>query len=242
MIAKGLQARRRAGLSGAIAAAVALHLAGAIAAWSSTDGPWRAPGAQSVNPSDAAPHAQASRPMALRVASLPARSTRAELEAVPATPQEPEPIALSPSPPDSPTHPAPQPEVQAEASADTERPGQGGLDAYLSRAAVDTGPQALSPIQVPYPEGETPLDAGPSGLVGRLTLFIDEHGAVRRVQVHGQSLPPPFEAAARNAFLQARFAPAQKQGQAVRVRIDIEVRFDDQPLIATPGAAGETRT
>lgn len=175
--------------------------------------------------------------MALRVATLPANAAPDANEEAPSSQPDAAPTTVAQ---DAPPPTAQQPEAQA--SADGERAGQGGPDTYLSRAAVDAGPQALSPIQVPYPEGETPLDAGTSGLVGRLTLFIDEHGAVRRVQVHGQSLPPPFEAAARNAFLQARFAPAQKQGQAVRVRIDIEVRFDDQPLIAAPGAAGETRT
>src|SRR3989344_5327252 len=86
-----------------------------------------------------------------------------------------------------------------------------GLDAYLSREAVDQGPQPV-----------------------RLMLYIDENGAVRRVQVNSTELPAPFQEAARNAFLQARFVPGQRQGQAVKVRIDIEVSFDDRDTSPRP--------
>ena len=40
------------------------------------------------------------------------------------------------------------------------------------------------------------------------------------------ALPPPFVEAAREAFLQAHFAPGERQGMAVKSRIDIEVSFD----------------
>lgn len=113
-----------------------------------------------------------------------------------------------------------------------------GPDTYLSRDAVDQGPQPVSLIQIPYPEGVQPVVAsnGPSGQVhtGRLTLYIDENGAVRRVQVNSTELPEPFQEAARNAFLQARFVPGQRQGQAVKVRIDIEVSFDDRDTSPRP--------
>ena len=119
-----------------------------------------------------------------------------------------------------------------------EQAGSGtGLDAYLSREAVDQGPQPVSLIQIPFPEGvQTAADNGPSGQVhtGRLTLYIDENGAVRRVQVNSTELPAPFQEAARNAFLQARFVPGQRQGQAVKVRIDIEVSFDDRDTSPRP--------
>lgn len=175
--------------------------------------------------------------MAIRLATLTVRSPAgaASVHALP--PEAPDGAIQLAEPP--PTH------ALSLASGEPNREDPGGPDTYLNRSMVDAGPQPLGLIQVPYPEGETPSPAAGhenTGIVGRLTLYIDEHGAVRRVQVHGGELPPPFEAAARNAFLQARFTPAQKQGQAVKVRIDIEVRFDDQALIAAPTATGETRT
>lgn len=229
---------RRSGPGWALGAAVTLHAACALAWWSGGDQAWRAPGDAAASVAEQAKNpGHVSRPMALRVATLQARSPSSEAT-LHATPPEALDGAMEPAEPPS-TH------ASALASGQPDREGPGGPDTYLNRSMVDAGPQPLGLIQVPYPEGEakSPVAGNEStGIVGRLTLYIDEHGAVRRVQVHGGELPPPFEAAARNAFLQARFAPAQKQGQAVKVRIDIEVRFDDQALIAAPTATGETRT
>lgn len=229
---------RRTGPAWALGAAVALHAAGALAWWSGDEPAWRAPGGQVPAVAKPAKHpGDMARPMALRVATVTANPSATDTTIQTATPntiegtQEPAAATTAPATP--------------LASGEPDHDGAGGPDTYLSRSMVDAGPQPLGLIQVPYPEGEAklPTAGGESaGIVGRLTLYIDEHGAVRRVQVQGGDLPPPFEAAARNAFLQARFAPAQKQGQAVRVRIDIEVRFDDQALIAAPDAAGQTRT
>lgn len=130
---------------------------------------------------------------------------------------------------------------QAEA---VEAPPAGSSDTYLSRDAVDLGPQPVGLIQIPYPDGVQPatqraLQAGQVH-TGRLTLYIDENGSVRRVQIHGDELPAPFQEAARNAFLQARFVPGQRMGQPVKVRIDIEVSFDDRDL-APAAARAEAR-
>lgn len=229
---------RRTGPAWALGAAVVLHTACAMAWWSGSEAPWQAPGNQaSATTGQTTPSGASARPMALRVATVSAHPLTSEATAHSATPNTVEEVK---EPAVAITATATQP-----ASGEPNREGAGGPDTYLSRALVDAGPQPLGLIQVPYPEGEANLTTsrGPNtGIVGRLTLYIDEHGAVRRVLVQGDDLPPPFEAAARNAFLQARFAPAQKQGQAVKVRIDIEVRFDDQALIAAPGAAGETRS
>ena len=49
--------------------------------------------------------------------------------------------------------------------------------------------------------------------------------------VRGQVLvlrAQPFVEAAREAFLQARFTPGERQGVPVKSRIDVEVRFDDR--------------
>jgi len=118
----------------------------------------------------------------------------------------------------------PQASIDAEADRDDSpaQAGQGARDTYFGREDLDQGPKALSRIHIDYPEGvpENELQAG------RLTLFIDERGAVRRIVVLDQSLPPPFQEAARNAFLQTRFAPAERAGRIVRPRIDVEVVFD----------------
>lgn len=104
-----------------------------------------------------------------------------------------------------------------------------GFSGYARRDTLDRGPQALGIVQIAYPPGAEP------GRVhtGRLTLFIDETGTVRKVAVvdapgasPDAALPPPFVEAAREAFLQAHFAPGERQGMAVKSRIDIEVSFD----------------
>lgn len=100
---------------------------------------------------------------------------------------------------------------------------------YWSREDVDQGPVPLTPVTIPYPEGVA-VDVV---LRGVMTLFIDEHGVVRRVQARDSTLPPAMLQVARDAFLQARFQPALRQQAPARVQIDIEVQFD--PPEAPPG-------
>lgn len=146
--------------------------------------------------------------------------------------------AQATTPDEAATTPGPQTDASDAASPQQQLAStEVGNDAYLSRDAVDQGPQPVSLIQIPYPEGvQTVASNGTTGQVhtGRLTLYIDENGAVRRVQVNSTELPTPFQEAARNAFLQARFVPGQRQGQAVKVRIDIEVSFDDRDTSPRP--------
>lgn len=113
--------------------------------------------------------------------------------------------------------------AQGPSPADSDTPFTG----YARRDMLDRPPQALGIVQIGYPPGVEP------GRVrtGRLTLFIDEAGAVRKVMVASapnaeDALPAPFVEAAREAFLQARFAPGERQGMAVKSRIDVEVSFD----------------
>lgn len=98
---------------------------------------------------------------------------------------------------------------------------------YARRDMLDRAPQALGIVQISYPPGVEPG----SVRTGRLTLFIDEAGAVRKVMLVSpanaqDALPAPFVEAAREAFLQARFAPGERQGMPVKSRIDVEVSFD----------------
>lgn len=122
----------------------------------------------------------------------------------------------------------PASDAAADVTAHADTPSD-GFSGYARRDTLDRGPQALGIVQIAYPPGAEP------GRVhtGRLTLFIDETGTVRKVavvDVPGASpdaaLPPPFVEAAREAFLQAHFAPGERQGMAVKSRIDIEVSFD----------------
>lgn len=124
----------------------------------------------------------------------------------------------------------------AEASTDSD-----AFTGYARRHMLDRGPQPLGIVQIGYPPGVAP------GQIhrGRLTLFIDEAGAVRKVMVvaaHGaaDALPPPFVEAAREAFLLARFAPGERLGVAVKSRIDIEVSFDGRELDPTELASPST--
>lgn len=110
-------------------------------------------------------------------------------------------------------------------------PASAAFTGYARRNMLDRGPQALGIVQIGYPPGVAP------GQIhrGRLTLFIDEAGAVRKVMVvaaqdAADALPPPFVEAAREAFLQARFAPGERLGVAVKSRIDIEVSFDGREV------------
>jgi periplasmic protein TonB len=98
-------------------------------------------------------------------------------------------------------------------------------DLYQPRAQLSVAPAALGPITIDYPHFDN--DAG--RYEAELTVFIDETGAVARVRVDSNSLPPVLEDAARRAFLNARFRPGEAAQQgAVRSRIRVLVTFDDR--------------
>jgi|GEM_PF-2102878 len=123
----------------------------------------------------------------------------------------------------SPADPATETVLSDATSADSDDTFTG----YARRDMLDRPPQALGIVQISYPPGVEPG----SVRTGRLTLFIDEAGAVRKVMLVSpadarDALPAPFLEAAREAFLQAHFAPGERQGTAVKSRIDVEVSFD----------------
>jgi hypothetical protein len=140
-------------------------------------------------------------------------------------------LAASTSIPDGMTKPVPSPQT---ASPGPDGPGE----EYLPRSALTRAPEPATEVLLAYPEG------APAGhWQGVLTLFIDEHGAVQRVRVESTDteLPHPFQEAARQAFLAARFTPGEWQGQPVRSRIRIAVEFEDGPP-ANPSTAPPTGT
>lgn len=98
-------------------------------------------------------------------------------------------------------------------------------DQFFARSLLSVAPAPLQPVLIEYPAFTG--DAG--RYVSELSLFIDETGTVVKVRVDGDPLPPPLEAAARSAFLSARFRPGElAERGAVKSRIRIEVTFDSR--------------
>ena len=96
--------------------------------------------------------------------------------------------------------------------------------AYRPLAAVMQPPTPIRPVAVPYPEGT----AVGGTVTARLTLFIDEDGNVARVSVGGAELPAAFAQAAKDAFEPAKFRPGQIDGAPVKVRMVVDVEFEDR--------------
>lgn len=106
------------------------------------------------------------------------------------------------------------------------------LLSYLPRSALDQGPEPLAPVVVPYPDG---VQARSGRLTLQLAVYIDENGHVRRTEPVGDRLEAAFERAANDAFLQARFRPGERQGQAVKTRLLIELAFEALPTDTARG-------
>jgi hypothetical protein len=104
---------------------------------------------------------------------------------------------------------------------------------YWPRQDLDQGPYPLAPVLIPYPDDRLERDT----VRGVLALSIAPQGTVRRVEPQDDQLPAIMVRAARDAFLQARFQPGQRQGQAVGSRIMIEVQFDPTERPVQRGAA-----
>ena len=134
-------------------------------------------------------------------------------------PSEKLPTMLDEAPSESHVEPAPP------AIAALPRPSSFGDD-YVPRPLLTVPPVARTPVIFAAPEGE--MFRGRH--VGVLSLFIDEHGQVQRIEADAASLPEAFEQAAREAFMAAQFAPGEIDGAAVKSRVRVEVIFDDTPF------------
>lgn len=88
---------------------------------------------------------------------------------------------------------------------------------------VDVHPSPLQPVLPDYPP-----NAGEKGVAGTITLLllIDEQGIVKEVSVVEAKPEGYFEESAMGAFRAARFAPAQKNGRAVKSRVLIRVTYE----------------
>lgn len=141
----------------------------------------------------------------------------------------------------------PQPEVQAIASADlgggSESPHAllaglallGDSDAteegrYLPRPMLTVAPVAQTPVDLLWPT-DTSLIGSYTGI---LKLFIDEQGRVQRVVLDDDALPEALAEVAKQTFQSLVFSPAELDGQRVKSRIRVEVRFDAAPPPAAP--------
>ena len=93
---------------------------------------------------------------------------------------------------------------------------------YLARE-LDVRPAPRSHIEPAYPN-----DAFLRDVSGRVVvrLFISEAGAVDKVLILLAEPAGYFEEAVQQAFRAARFAPAMKNGRAVKAEVVLEVRYD----------------
>ena len=95
---------------------------------------------------------------------------------------------------------------------------------FLPLAKLTLPPSPLANVAIPYPEGT----AVTGSVTARLTLFIDEEGNVARVVVGSTELPDAFVQAAKDAFEPAKFRPGLIDDTAVKVRMVVDVEFEDR--------------
>lgn len=169
-------------------------------------------------------------------ADEPLAVPQAPVMAGPAVPQ-PAPIPTIREPAAVPAHVDPLPVLGTRSHVSPPLPTFGivvpGIDSdanYFPRSMLSLAPRPLDAVVVDYPP--IPNDIGYH--VSELTLFIDETGRVARMRVKGDVLPPALEAAARAAFLGARFRPGEAAGQPVKSQIRVEVVFDSRPIAKVP--------
>ncbi|MHB1176255.1 MAG: energy transducer TonB [Sulfuriferula sp.] len=94
---------------------------------------------------------------------------------------------------------------------------------YYTAKQLDVQPRALAAINPVYPQGA--VARGTAGWV-TLKLKLDERGKVEDVEVSDASPPGIFDQSALDAFHNAHFAPAQKDGRAVKSFVQIKVRYE----------------
>jgi protein TonB len=131
----------------------------------------------------------------------------------------------------------PAPAAAAQTREDTRRPE---IDVptivdptWYEARDLDLFPHPLAPVVPEYTA--TAKEEGVSGEL-TLTLKVDEYGFVQEATVVKAEPAGYFETAALSAFRSARFAPARRDGRAVRSLIAVRVRMGPAP---TPGPEQE---
>ncbi len=94
---------------------------------------------------------------------------------------------------------------------------------YYSSREVDMHPRALSDVVPVYP-----ASADRQRISGKLRLLLklQADGRVSDIEVLSATPPGVFDESALQAFRDARFSPAQKNGRPVRALVQIEVVYD----------------
>jgi protein TonB len=102
---------------------------------------------------------------------------------------------------------------------------------YYSVRDLDVQPRALREIEPDYP-----YDADRQRLSGRvvLQLKLEADGRVSEIDVVSSAPPGVFDESAIHAFRDARFAPAQRNGRAVRAQLVIPVEYDWEGRLRNP--------
>lgn len=94
---------------------------------------------------------------------------------------------------------------------------------WYSARELDAHPKALRAIRPEYPE--TARRQGLEGSV-KVLLKVDEFGRVRDMDILESDPLGVFDSVVREAFGNAEFAPARRDGQPVRALMQIRVRFE----------------
>ncbi|MGA7986432.1 MAG: energy transducer TonB, partial [Burkholderiales bacterium] len=103
---------------------------------------------------------------------------------------------------------------------------------YYRSAELDVRPGIKTHVEPEYPEA-----AARRGLSGKvvLRLYINENGAVERVETLRARPAGVFERSAEQAFRAARFTPGMKGKHPVKTQMTIEVSFDTPPPVPPAG-------
>jgi protein TonB len=150
-------------------------------------------------------------------AVLPA--TEAEAPAEAADPELPVPASLPAEPPAGPPSAAAPAAAPAPLAALTT-----AVDlTYYNVRDLDVQPRALREIVPDYPD-----EADRQRLTGkvRLQLKLEADGRISDIDVVSATPPGVFDESEIQAFREALFAPAQKNGRPVRAQVVIEVLYD----------------
>lgn len=201
---------RRRGFWQAVALTLLGH--GAVFAWLATVQPAAAP----YGALQGAPLAFQVRPLQPSAPTAPvppASETSAALRgttesSLPAPPKE----ADRPATASPPQAPAPTPERTSAAAPEAP---------YLPRGQLTVPPRLVGHVDVPFPSD---VD-GTVDLKVRVTLFIDERGAVQKLRLDTPDVHPAFERSIREAFAAARFSPGELDSVAVRSQVRLEIEF-----------------
>jgi hypothetical protein len=184
-----------------------------------------------LRPGDGAPVNRLARAMQVRLMPAPeVPLARPQPPVQPRVPLQPNPASdlhetVDPSvAPVARRDPAPEPEVAMATTTTT----VSGVE-YLPRAMLSVVPTPKRPLGIPFPP-DGPAEGRFSTI---LALFVEETGDVRRIRLDGAGLPASLEAAARNAFLTARWEPGQREGHVVKSLIRVEVTFESGSAVET---------